>query len=251
VNAANRILKSEEVFETKGSFGREPLPAAVFEVPPGTSELEKFLLDWAKEEANSLDMGIKQRASSLKKSGKFYHAGPVGKKIGDVVKPTHDVKSGNLFMSGTENLENLFEEGRKRTGGKIHRLKAAYAFEDPEDAIAFSYGGPRVVYVVVPLGPIERHDMNCVDDVEQLIAQYKDVDSEEDEKEIDDQIDSVIDAYWQGKPSTYESPSPRSPVWEILCSPGFEIVDVEDSQTLEESLLRKYIRESLSYGEVY
>lgn len=230
---------------------------ALVTVPAGTKDMAGFLHDWASAEHKSMLDRIGSRASSIKRAGAtYYHVGRKGYPVGHVIEPYFTTKMVGILQR-TEQLENAFEASRERNGAQVPRLNVAYAFENSQDAIQFAYGGGRQLYAVEALGPVERRDMVCIDEFENVIGQakeldyvYEDATSEEWDVINNTQesiLEQIIDAYWQGKHCPQIDmedfhTSPEPPVWEIVCAQGFRVVAVEDPSTVEEARLRFVVR---------
>lgn len=82
---------------------------------------------------------------------------------------------------------------------------------DPDD-IDLAGGGTEWVFTVIPLGPVQRHDLNWSSEISMLISDGYAIDSPE--------VQIAAERYWAGVPHTDEQ------VWEYL-TPAAKIIAVE------------------------
>ena len=83
---------------------------------------------------------------------------------------------------------------------------------DPDD-VDLAGGGTEWLFTVVPLGPIQKHDLNWGSEVSMLISDGYAIDSPE--------VKNAAKKYWAGVPHYNES------VWEYL-TPSAKITAVEE-----------------------
>lgn len=80
-------------------------------------------------------------------------------------------------------------------------------------------GGTDYIYKLAPMGPVQRHDLNLMSEVQCLTDKMEEYEIDSDEyNSILTQIKQNIDNYWQGVPS-------ENPVWEYITSHA-EILEV-------------------------
>ena len=125
--------------------------------------------------------------------------------MGTVLKPRDDYEND----WGTTDFYHVLE--KYRPNDKLAHNQSVFMVSDPDD-IDLAGGATDWMLAVVPMGKIERHDINWGSEISVLISDGYPVDSPE--------IRNAAEKYWAGVPHTNES------VWEYL-TPSAKVVAVE------------------------
>lgn len=99
-----------------------------------------------------------------------------------------------------------------RPKDKMPHSKSVFMCDNPDD-VDLAGGATEWLFTVVPLGPVQRHDMNYSSEISSLISLGHDFDS--------DEVMYAAEMYWSGEPS------PNETLWEYL-TPKAKIVKVEE-----------------------
>lgn len=91
--------------------------------------------------------------------------------------------------------------------------KDAVFMTDNIDDLDMSGSPTNWIFTLKALGPVERHDMNWISEIESLLS--------DDKKEDDEEVIEAAINYWNG------TPHPNESVWEYL-TPSAKIVKVEE-----------------------
>lgn len=127
---------------------------------------------------------------------KYYHGSHLQLEIGSIILPRDNYEddwNNTDFYNALEKYRPLDMISHK--GGVF--------MCDNEDDIDLAGGSIDYIYEVVPIGKVEKHDMNWSSEISCLISEGYSVDSEE--------VKLAADNYWRGFPHTDEN------VWEYLC----------------------------------
>lgn len=99
-----------------------------------------------------------------------------------------------------------------KPAGMLHHKNAVFMTDNVDDLDAT--GSPTDwIFTLKALGPVEKHDMNWISEIEALLSDGK--------KQDDEEIIRAAINYWNGTPHHNES------VWEYL-TPSAKIVKVEE-----------------------
>lgn len=98
-----------------------------------------------------------------------------------------------------------------RPPDKLSHKQSVFMCDNPDD-IDFAGAATDWLFTVVPIGPLQRHDMNWSSEISSLVGLGYPIDSTE--------IKDAAEAYWSGEES------PNEVVWEYL-APKAKIIKVE------------------------
>lgn len=98
-----------------------------------------------------------------------------------------------------------------RPPNKLSHAQSVFMCDNPID-VGMAGGGQEWLFTVIPIGPVQRHDMNWSSEISSLVELGYDLDSPE--------IVDAAEAYWNGEPSANEV------IWEYL-APKAKIIKVE------------------------
>ena len=156
---------------------------------------------------------------------KFYHGSRYVLPVGLILDRR------NLKNVGDYVIERVFEHYRPK--GMISRLNGIFMVDDPSK-VDIAGGWPDHIYLVQPLGPVSRHDWNCIDGIHSGLSNYKlevgyKIKSEILWKRIfaNKMVKSAAECYWQGKWNSfddYEHP------WEYLTDRAIVLKKLPKSQ---------------------
>ena len=136
----------------------------------------------------------------------FYHGSMDELPVGTVLTPRDNYEQtwGNTdFYSALE---------RYRPSNMLSHRQGVFMCHDPDD-VDLAGGGTEWLFTVVPLGLIQKHDLNWGSEVSMLISDGYAIDSPE--------VKNAAEKYWAGEPHYNES------VWEYL-TPSAKITAVEE-----------------------
>ncbi len=101
----------------------------------------------------------------------------------------------------------------------LSREKAVFMSQDL-DELDLSGASTNHVYEVQPLGPVQKHDINWLSEIDMVISELADGRDQEDEDVIEE-IEKIAKKYWMGEPYDGES------VWEFL-TPSAKVIKEVD-----------------------
>jgi hypothetical protein len=99
-----------------------------------------------------------------------------------------------------------------RPKNKLSHTQSVFMCDNPDD-VDLAGGGTEYLFTVIPIGPVQRHDLNWSSEVSSLISLGYDLDSPE--------VKNAAEAYWAGEES------PNEVLWEYL-APKAKIIAVEE-----------------------
>lgn len=137
---------------------------------------------------------------------RFYHGSMVELPVGTILKPNINYEED---WSNTD-FYSVLEKYRPKE--MLSHKNTIFMCENDED-VDLAGGGTEYLFIVEPLGKIERHDLNWSSEISMLMSDGLDVNNPK-----------VIDAatnYWNGTPHYNEQ------VWEYL-TPFAKIISVEE-----------------------
>lgn len=136
----------------------------------------------------------------------YYHGSSIELPVGTILRPRpgYEERWGNTDFFGV--LEMY------RPPNKLSHAQSVFMVGDP-DEVDLAGGGTEYLFTVVPLGPVQRHDLNYSSEISSLISLGFDIDSPE--------IQDAAEDYWAG------IESPNEVLWEYL-TPAAKIVKVEE-----------------------
>lgn len=137
---------------------------------------------------------------------KFYHGSYDELPVGTVLKPRDDYEND---WSGTDFYKPL---EMYRPQDMLSHRQSVFMCDNPDD-VDLAGGATDWLFTVVPMGPVQRHDLNWGSEISMLVSDGHAIDSPE--------IKQAAENYWSGKPHYNES------VWEYL-TPAAKIVKVEE-----------------------
>ena len=148
---------------------------------------------------------MKFKATLLHKKGSqaYYHGSSKHLEIGTILRPSADYEQRWGYNWWYQALE------RYRPKDMLSHRNSVFMCDNSNDIDAAG-GGTEWVFIVVPLGKVERHDMNWGSRVEGALEEHN---------ITDDVIADLCHNYWDGIPT-------EDPLWEYL-TPQAEVVDVE------------------------
>lgn len=158
----------------------------------------------------------------------FYHGSSQPLKVGKVYRVRHWKSTDQGGVSA--NIESILEKHRPKNA--IARNKAFYMVDKfTTDAMDLSGGNTSYVYVVQPVGRVERHDIQWLNDIDSIMKKGDDWFNDEEytsyswhmepiiKFEIPSTIKKLAQNYWTGKQYPYKDWT----LWEYL-SPSFKVL---------------------------
>ena len=143
----------------------------------------------------------------LAESVKHYYHGSMNKlPVGTVLTPRDD------YENDWANTDFYAALEKYRPANMLSHRQSVFMCDNPED-VDLAGGGTQYLFTVVPIGPVQRHDMNWSSEISSLVSLGQDLDSPE--------IEDAAAAYWAGEES------PNEVVWEYL-APKAKIIAVEE-----------------------
>jgi len=112
------------------------------------------------------------------------------------------------FVYSQDKMDSHFKLEQFRPPEFLSRNHAVYMCTDIDD-IDLSGGATDRVYLVVPLGKVEKHDLNWMTEIDLIISNASSDNAQEDEETIEKVKIAALN-YWNGVPHYNES------VWEYL-----------------------------------
>lgn len=137
----------------------------------------------------------------------YYHGSMDHLEVGTVLVPDKDYEKNwgrNGFYKALDHYRPVHMLGH---------AQSVFMVTD-EDGVDTAAGGADWLFVVKPLGPVSKHDMNWGGEIEALLDEY------EMDDEIEEKIKQAAINYWNG------IEHPGEPLWEYL-TPKAEILSVE------------------------
>jgi hypothetical protein len=138
----------------------------------------------------------------------YYHGSMTYLSAGTILKPSENYET----MWGNTDFYSLLE--KYRPIGMLSHKEAVFMVADDDD-IDLSGGGTNWVFIVEPLGKVQKHDINWSSEISMISSEYSGT------PEFDEKIYNAALNYWNGIPHYDES------VWEYL-TPGARIISVEE-----------------------
>lgn len=138
-------------------------------------------------------------------SKKLYHGSSDYLPVGTILTPRDDYESRWEHTNFFRPLEFY------RQKDKLSHAKSVFMV-DNEDDVDLAGGGTDYIFTVIPIGPVQKHDMNWASEISSLIDLGHDIDSPE--------VEDAAAAYWAGEES------PNEIIWEYL-APKAKIIAVE------------------------
>jgi hypothetical protein len=137
---------------------------------------------------------------------KFYHGSMIELPVGTILKP-NDNYEGN--WSNTDFYEVL---ERYRPKGMLSHKNSVFMCGNDED-VDLAGGGTEYLFIVNPIGKIEKHDVNWSSEISGLISEGLKID--------DPRVIDAANNYWSGNPHYNEQ------LWEYL-TPLAKIISVKE-----------------------
>lgn len=135
----------------------------------------------------------------------YYHGSMDELPVGTVLTPRDNYAQNWGSTSFYAALEHY------RPADMLSHKQSVFMVTDPDD-VDLAGGGTEWLFTVVPLGPIQQHDLNWGSEISMLIDDGHGIDSAE--------VKSAAENYWNGTPHYNES------VWEFLTTSA-KVVAVE------------------------
>lgn len=135
----------------------------------------------------------------------FYHGSSDKLSVGTILTPRNTYEDNWAHTDFYGPLEMY------RPADKLAHKQSVFMCDNPDD-VDLAGGATDWLFTVVPLGPVQRHDMNYSSEISSLISLGHEFDSPE--------VMDAAKAYWAGEES------PNETVWEYL-TPSAKIVKVE------------------------
>ena len=136
---------------------------------------------------------------------RFYHGSSQELPVGTILRPRDDYENDWQHTDFYQPLE------RYRPQDRLSHRQSVFMCDNADD-VDLAGGSTDYLFTVVPIGPVQRHDMNWGSEISMLVSDGYDIDS--------DEVRHAAEQYWAGNPHTNES------VWEYL-TPAARIVKVE------------------------
>lgn len=135
----------------------------------------------------------------------FYHGSNDKLSVGAILRPSPDYEENWKNTNFYSVLEHY------RPPNVLSHKDAVFMCDNADD-VDLAGGGTEWLFTVIPLGPVERHDLNWSSEISGLIDDGADINSVE--------VQQAASNYWNGVPHHDES------VWEYL-TPLAKIIKVE------------------------
>jgi hypothetical protein len=146
------------------------------------------------------------RLREFDENNNFYHGSMDELPVGTVLTPRDNYKDNWGSTDFYAALEHY------RPAHMLGHAQAVFMCSDPDD-VDLAGGGTDWLFTVVPLGKVEKHDLNWGSEISMLISDGHAIDSAE--------VKHAAENYWAGTPHTDEQ------VWEYL-APRAKIIAVEE-----------------------
>jgi hypothetical protein len=148
------------------------------------------------------------KASDLIK--KYYHGSNTKLPVGTILRPNPNYESDWSHTDFYQVLED------NRPENMLAHKHSVFMCDNPDD-IDNAGGGTEWMFTVVPLGPVQRHDLNWGSEISMLVGDEPENSSS---YQLRQKIRKAAQNYWNGVPHHSES------VWEYL-TPSAKIIAVE------------------------
>jgi len=136
----------------------------------------------------------------------YYHGSSEYLDVGTILTPRKDYENDWQDTDFYGSLEHY------RPSNCLSHKESVFMVDNDND-IDNAGGGTEYVFHVIPLGDVQRHDMNWGSEISMLISDGYDISS--------DEIKHAAQEYWKG------TPHPNESVWEYL-TPSAKIIKVEE-----------------------
>lgn len=137
---------------------------------------------------------------------KLYHGSMDYLPVGTILTPRDD------YENRWEHTDFFRPLEMYRPKDKLSHTQSVFMCDNPDD-VDLAGGGTEYLFTVIPIGPVQRHDMNWSSEISSLVSLGHDLDSPE--------IKDAAMAYWAGEES------PNEVIWEYL-APKAKIITVEE-----------------------
>lgn len=146
------------------------------------------------------------RINQLQENSQYFHGSMNYLPVGTILTPRMDE-----YEKDWQNTDfyNILEKYRP---SNMLSHKESVFMVDNEDDIDLAGGGTEWMFIVKPLGPIQKHDINWSSEISGLVSDGYSIDSTE--------IINAANNYWKGVPHPAEN------VWEYLTTKA-KIISVE------------------------
>lgn len=148
---------------------------------------------------------MRAREFVIESNKQYYHGSMTELPKGTVLKPRDD------YENDWQNTDFYKPLEKYRPANMLSHHASVFMTDNDED-VDLAGGGTEWLFVVEPLGPVQKHDLNWGSEISMLISDGYDINSLE--------VKQAAQNYWSGKPHPNES------VWEYL-TPAAKIVSVE------------------------
>jgi hypothetical protein len=138
---------------------------------------------------------------------KFYHGSMTELDVGTVLKAR-----GDQYHSEWSQTDFYAPLEQYRPTNMLSHSQSIFMC-DNEDDVDTAGGGTDWLFTVVPMGKVQKHDMNWSSEISMLVSDGYDIDS--------DEIQNAANNYWAGVPHHNES------LWEYL-TPAAKVIHVEE-----------------------
>ena len=156
-------------------------------------------------------MRIYKISSNIKYFHGSYHFLPNG----TVLSP----EKGNFMGTfNQDEMDSHFKLEQFRPSNFISRNNCVFMTDNPED-IDLAGGASEHIYIVKPLGKVERHDLNWMSEIDLIFSEAWDKGEQESEGTIEKVKNAALN-YWNGTPHYNES------VWEYLTTSAKVIKEI-------------------------
>jgi hypothetical protein len=147
------------------------------------------------------------RAKEITNQGKklYYHGSSIKLPVGTILRP----QLGYEERWSHTDFYNILE--MYRPANMLSHANSVFMCDNPDD-VDLAGGATDWLFTVIPLGQVQRHDMNYSSEISSLVSLGHDFDSEE--------IKEAAEDYWAG------IESPNEVIWEYL-TPAAKILKVE------------------------
>ena len=156
-------------------------------------------------------MRIYKISSNIKYFHGSYHFLPNG----TVLSP----EKGNFMGTfNQDEMDSHFKLEQFKPSNFISRNNCVFMTDNPED-IDLAGGASEHIYIVKPLGKVERHDLNWMSEIDLIFSEGTTENSEDSEDTIEKVKNAALN-YWNGTPHYNES------VWEYLTTSAKVIKEI-------------------------
>lgn len=146
------------------------------------------------------------RAWELKEENRIYYHGSMKYlPVGTILKPRDDYENDWMNTDFYKPLESY------RPKDMLSHNESVFMVDNDVDLDCCG-GGTDWVFILQPLGIVQRHDMNWSSEISMLVG---------DGEDISEKVRAAAENYWNGVPHYNES------VWEYL-TPAAKVINVEE-----------------------